>query len=60
MLIKIKSLWVENIKQLVCSLGYSGIWYSQKFPNSKWLVKAVNAIISQYSNTINLILVENN
>lgn len=35
-------MWVENIKHLLCSLDFSGIWYSQRFPNSKWLMKAVN------------------
>ena len=39
---KIKSLWIDNIKQVLCSLGFSGVWYSQSFLNSKWLVKAVN------------------
>ena len=39
---KIKSFWIENIKTLLCSLGFSGIWYSQSFFNKKWLVKAVH------------------
>lgn len=37
---RIKSLWIENIKTLLCSLGFSGIWCSQSFLNKKWLVKA--------------------
>lgn len=36
----IKSLWINNIKHLLCSLGFSGIWYSQSFINKNWLVKA--------------------
>ena len=39
---KVKSLWLNNIKSLLCSLGFSGVWYSQSFLNSKWLVKAIN------------------
>lgn len=36
----LKSKWIENIKTLMCSLGFSGIWYSQSFCNFKWLSKA--------------------
>ena len=37
----IKSKWVDNLKELLCSLVFfSGIWYNQCFLNSKWLVKA--------------------
>ena len=39
---KVKSLWLNNIKSLLCSLGFSGVWYSQSFLSSKWLVKAIN------------------
>ena len=39
---KIKSSWVEKIKSLLCSLGFSAVWYSQSFINSTWLIKAVN------------------
>jgi hypothetical protein len=24
---KVKSIWLENIKHLLCSLGFSGVWY---------------------------------
>lgn len=34
--------WIENVKSLLCSLGFAAIWYSQSFINSTWLVKAVN------------------
>ncbi|MCG8112265.1 MAG: reverse transcriptase domain-containing protein [Candidatus Thiodiazotropha taylori] len=27
----IKSNWIDNIKNVLCSLGFSGIWYSQSF-----------------------------
>ena len=36
----IKSKWVDNIKELLCSLGFSGIWYNQCCLNIKWLVNA--------------------
>lgn len=36
----IKSNWIDNIKNVLCSLGFSGIWYSQSFFNSKWLINA--------------------
>ena len=36
----IKSKWVDNLKELLCSRVFSGIWYNQCFLNSKWLVKA--------------------
>ncbi|MCG8049047.1 MAG: reverse transcriptase family protein [Candidatus Thiodiazotropha endolucinida] len=42
---KAKLLWIENLKQLLCSLGFSGIWYSQSFPNKTWLIKATNTKI---------------
>lgn len=37
----IKSQWIENIKSLICSLGFAGIWYSQSFTNRNWFVKAI-------------------
>ena len=37
----LKSCWMNNIKSILCSLGFSGIWYSQSFCNSKWLRSAV-------------------
>ena len=30
----LKSNWFDNIKQILCNSGYSGIWYSQSFINS--------------------------
>ena len=36
----VKSKWVDNIKELLWSLGFLGIWYNECFLNSKWLVKA--------------------
>ena len=32
---QLKSQWVDNVKYLLCSHGYSGIWYSQGFTNAK-------------------------
>lgn len=37
---KVKSGWMDNIKNILCSLGYSGIWYSQRIENPKWLSKS--------------------
>jgi hypothetical protein len=34
----IKSLWIDNIKTTLCDIGFPGIWYSQEFPNQKWLI----------------------
>ena len=39
---RIKCKWIEYVKILLCSLGFSGIWYSQSFPSNLWLVKAAN------------------
>ncbi|MCG7879466.1 MAG: reverse transcriptase family protein [Candidatus Thiodiazotropha endolucinida] len=39
---KIRSPWIEKVKTILCSLGFSAIWYSQSFTNAKWLTKAVN------------------
>lgn len=36
---KVKSLWIENVKQYLCETGFSGIWYIESFSNSKWLIK---------------------
>ena len=38
---EIKSKWIENVKYILCSNGFSGIWYSQSFINSTWLQKAL-------------------
>ena len=35
-------LWIEKMKNILCSLGFSAIWYNQSFTTAKWLVKAVN------------------
>ena len=37
---KIKSQWIETVKDLLCELGFSGIWITQSFLNSKWLIAA--------------------
>ena len=37
---EIKSQWITNLKTLICSLGFAGIWYSQSFFNVSWFVKA--------------------
>lgn len=37
---KLKSQWLDSVKYYLCSLGFSGIWYSQSFINSKWLIKS--------------------
>ena len=34
--------WIENVKNLLCLSGYSGVWYSQQFVNSKWLIKSTS------------------
>ena len=26
-----KSQWIDSLKNLICSLGFGGIWYSQSF-----------------------------
>ena len=36
----IQPQWVENVKQLLCSHGFSGIWYSQSYINPRWLTNA--------------------
>jgi hypothetical protein len=38
---KVKSFWLDNIKHVLCSLGYSGVWYSQSFLNRKWLIASI-------------------
>ena len=37
----LKSCWISNIRSILCSLRFSGIWYSQSFCNSKWSMNAV-------------------
>ena len=36
----LKSQWLDNVKTLLCSGGYSGIWYSQSFINAKWFTSS--------------------
>ena len=36
----LKSQWLDNVKNLLCSRGYSGIWYSQSFINAKCLISS--------------------
>lgn len=31
---------MDNINNILCSLGYSCIWYSQRIENAKWLSKS--------------------
>ena len=40
--INFKSQWIDSLKNLICSLGFGGIWYSQSFTNKTWFVKACN------------------
>ena len=42
----LKSAWIENIEHLLCSLGFSGIWYTQSFKSSNWLIKATKQKIT--------------
>lgn len=37
----VRSPWIQHVKNLLCSLGFPVVWYSQSFLNSKWLIKAV-------------------
>ena len=39
---QIVSPWIKFVKNLLCSLGFPVIWYSQSFINVNWIVKAVN------------------
>ncbi|MEW8546328.1 MAG: reverse transcriptase family protein [Candidatus Thiodiazotropha sp.] len=38
---QINCQWIENVKNILCSNGFSGVWYSQSFINSSWLIKAL-------------------
>ena len=38
----IKSCWIDNVKKLLNSLGFSGFGKDQYFLNAKWLSKAAN------------------
>ena len=37
---QIKCKWIEYVKELLCSLGFSGIWYDQTCTSKLWIVKA--------------------
>lgn len=39
---KVKSEWINNVKTILCSHGYSGVWYSQSFLNKKWLTNSIH------------------
>ena len=34
--------WLEKVRSILISCGFSGIWDNHVFPNSKWLVKATH------------------
>ena len=34
--------WLENVRSILISCGFSGIWDNHVFPKSKWLVKATH------------------
>ena len=38
---QIKSQWMDNVKNILCTNGFSGVWYNQSFNNSTWLIKAL-------------------
>lgn len=38
---EIKSDWLNNVKNLLSSLGFSGIWDNQNFDNHKWLIASL-------------------
>lgn len=38
---QIKSVWIETVKDILCSNGFSGVWYSQSFINRTWLQNAL-------------------
>ena len=38
---QIKSQWLDNVKNILCSNVFSGVWYSQSFINPTWLLKAL-------------------
>ena len=33
--------WLENVRSILISCGFSGIWDNQSFPNRNWLVKSI-------------------
>ena len=38
---QIKPQWIDNVKNILCTNGFSGVWYSQSFNNPTWLMKAL-------------------
>ena len=49
----LKSQWLDNVKHLLCSHGYSGIWYSHSFINAKCLISSfTQKLILIYENGI--------
>ena len=34
--------WISCVKNILCDAGFSGIWQTQSYPNSRWLKKAMN------------------
>ena len=56
---RIKSQWIESIKDIFCYQGFAGIWYSQSYCNSKRLVKAIHqklkdVFIQKWSSQLNM------
>ena len=37
----VKSKWIDNVKHLICSMGFSGVWFSQSYINSKWFINSI-------------------
>jgi len=37
-----KCMWINNVKDILCASGFSGIWESQSFVNSLWLKKPIH------------------
>ena len=35
-----KFIWLENVKNILISCGFSGFWDMHTFPNRNWLIKA--------------------
>ena len=61
----LKSAWIDNIKHLLCSLGFSGIWYTQSFISSNWLIKATkqkikDIYIQDWNSTLSISSSSNN
>lgn len=59
------SAWMDNVKKLLCSLGFSGIWYSQSFINSNWLINAAkqrikDIYLQSWYSTVNISSGSNN